>query len=203
MALNTFSNGLRLVCIPKKEKKVACVVLHIAGGTQSEKNYQSGISDYLTKIMLMGTKDDTINRRFIDNAFPSEYDMNRVLRYIERHPKKGLKEIAYAIPFPKNSKHDETEADEERVKQILSLLSIDEAISKNSQGKYMRTSKPWTYDAKDIHFRREQRLTELREFNEFTKSSKCYMRQIRTALGESTSETCGRCANCQGHHFFE
>lgn len=56
MALNTFSNGLRLVCVQRPEKKVACVVLHIAGGTQSEKNYQSGISAYLTKIMLMGTK---------------------------------------------------------------------------------------------------------------------------------------------------
>lgn len=56
MALNTFSNGLRLVCNIKPDKKIACVVLHIAGGTQSEKNYQSGISDYLTKIMLMGTK---------------------------------------------------------------------------------------------------------------------------------------------------
>jgi ATP-dependent DNA helicase RecQ len=168
---------------------------------------RAGRNDKVVKcayaIMLMGTKDDTINRRFIDNAFPSEYDMNRVLRYIELHPKKGLKEIAYAIPFPKNSKHDETEADEERIKQILSLLSIDEAISKDSQGKYVRTSTPWTYNAKDINFRREQRLTELKEFNEFTKSRNCYMRQIRTALGESTSETCGRCANCQGHHFFE
>lgn len=56
MALNTFSNGLRLVSVQRPEKKVACVVLHIAGGTQSEKNYQSGISAYLTKIMLMGTK---------------------------------------------------------------------------------------------------------------------------------------------------
>ncbi len=56
MALNTFSNGLRLVCSQRTDKKIACVVLHIAGGTQSEKNYQSGISDYLTKIMLMGTK---------------------------------------------------------------------------------------------------------------------------------------------------
>ncbi len=56
MALNTFSNGLRLVCVPKTDKKIACIVLHIAGGTQSEKNYQSGISDYLTKIMFMGTK---------------------------------------------------------------------------------------------------------------------------------------------------
>ncbi len=68
MALNTFSNGLRLVCIPKKEKKVACVVLHIAGGTQSEKNYQSGISDYLTKIMLMGTKQHSTREALLNYA---------------------------------------------------------------------------------------------------------------------------------------
>lgn len=56
MALNTFSNGLRLVCSTKSEKKIACVVLHIAGGTQSEKNYQSGISEYVTRMLFMGTK---------------------------------------------------------------------------------------------------------------------------------------------------
>ena len=56
MALNTFSNGLRLVCTAKSDKKIACVVLHIAGGTQSEKSYQSGISEYLTRMMLMGTR---------------------------------------------------------------------------------------------------------------------------------------------------
>ena len=68
MALNTFSNGLRLVCIPKKERRVACVVLHIAGGTQSEKNYQSGISDYLTKIMLMGTKKHSTREALLNYA---------------------------------------------------------------------------------------------------------------------------------------
>ena len=68
MALNTFSNGLRLVCVPKPEKKVTCVVLHIAGGTQSEKNYQSGISDYLTKIMLMGTKQHSMRQSLMNYA---------------------------------------------------------------------------------------------------------------------------------------
>ena len=29
MAINTFSNGLRLVCSTKTEKKIACAVLHI------------------------------------------------------------------------------------------------------------------------------------------------------------------------------
>lgn len=68
MALNTFSNGLRLVCTTKPEKKIACVVLHIAGGTQSEKNYQSGISDYLTKIMLMGTKQHPVKESLLNYA---------------------------------------------------------------------------------------------------------------------------------------
>lgn len=68
MALNTFSNGLRLVCVPRADKKIACVVLHIAGGTQSEKNYQSGISDYLTKIMLMGTKQHSTRESLLNYA---------------------------------------------------------------------------------------------------------------------------------------
>ncbi|MBQ8451492.1 MAG: insulinase family protein [Clostridia bacterium] len=68
MAINTFSNGLRLVCVSKPEKKVACVVLHIAGGTQSEKNYQSGISEYLTKIMLMGTKQHSTKATLMNYA---------------------------------------------------------------------------------------------------------------------------------------
>ena len=68
MALNTFSNGLRLVCVPRADKKIACVVLHIAGGTQSEKNFQSGISDYLTKIMLMGTKKHATKETLINYA---------------------------------------------------------------------------------------------------------------------------------------
>ena len=36
MALNVFSNGLKHVCKEKHEKKITCVIIHIAGGTQSE-----------------------------------------------------------------------------------------------------------------------------------------------------------------------
>ena len=68
MALNVFSNGLRLVCLPKQDKKVCSVVLYIAGGTQSEKNYQSGISEYLTKILLMGTKKHSTGEALMNYA---------------------------------------------------------------------------------------------------------------------------------------
>lgn len=68
MALNVFSNGLRLVCLPRADKKVVCVVLHIAGGTQSEKNYQSGISEFLTRVMLMGTRKHSTGEMLMNYA---------------------------------------------------------------------------------------------------------------------------------------
>lgn len=56
MALNTFSNGLRLVYTSRPDKRVACAVLYIAGGSQCESNYQLGLSEYLTNMLMMGTR---------------------------------------------------------------------------------------------------------------------------------------------------
>ena len=151
-------------------------------------------------IMLKGSRDDNINRRFIENAFPSEYDMRRVLNYIERNPKKGFKEIVAAVLYVKNNTSEE---DEEKIKQILSLLSIDGSIKKDSRGKYSRTNVVWYYSAADIEKRKNQRLRELEEFNKFTESTQCFMKQARMALCDNTASKCGRCANCRGYHFFE
>ena len=85
----------------------------------------------------------------------------------------------------------------------MSLLSIDEAIKKDSKGKYTRTTTTWHYNEADINRRKKQRLTELAEFNNFVDSTQCYMKQARIALCDNTAIKCGRCANCKGHHFFE
>ena len=151
-------------------------------------------------IMLKGSRDDKINKRFIDNAFPCENDMLRVLNYIEKHPKKGFREIAAAVLW---NKQNSSEEDEDRVKQILTLLSIDGAITKSSDRKYYRTSTPWQYKAVEIEQRKKQRLQELTEFNAFVDSHTCYMKQVRFALCDKTATRCGRCAICKGHHFFE
>jgi ATP-dependent DNA helicase RecQ len=47
------------------------------------------------------------------------------------------------------------------------------------------------------------RWRELRDFNRFIDSKECYMKQIRNALDDVTVETCGKCSNCIGKHFFE
>lgn len=62
MALKTFPNGLRLSVISKTEAKLASVCLHITSGTQSEKNYESGISEFTSRMLLMGTKKHPTSR---------------------------------------------------------------------------------------------------------------------------------------------
>ena len=42
MALRTFPNGLRLGIQETESERLACVAVHIVGGSQSETNYQSG-----------------------------------------------------------------------------------------------------------------------------------------------------------------
>jgi len=55
MALKTYPNGLRLSVTPKKDARLISVDLHITSGTQSEKNYESGISEFTSRMLLKGT----------------------------------------------------------------------------------------------------------------------------------------------------
>ncbi len=57
MALKIYPNGLRLSVIPKKDTRLVSVVLSITSGTQSEKNYEAGVSEFLSRMLLMGTKE--------------------------------------------------------------------------------------------------------------------------------------------------
>lgn len=135
MALNTFSNGLRLVCNLKPDKKIACVVLHIAGGTQSEKNYQSGISDYLTKIMLMGTKqhptkDSLMNYAKLNGIILTPHNSKESITISALCPKENiekaislLSEIAFNTTFA-------AESGEKVRKQLLSQVAM---FSENPQ----------------------------------------------------------------------
>ena len=46
MALKTYPNGLRLSVARKEEANLVSVDMYITSGTQSEKNYESGISEF-------------------------------------------------------------------------------------------------------------------------------------------------------------
>lgn len=68
MALKTFPNGLRLSIIPKGDAKLASVCFYVTAGTQSEKNYESGISEFTSRMLLTGTKQHPTQRELITFA---------------------------------------------------------------------------------------------------------------------------------------
>ena len=68
MALKTYPNGLRLSVTPREDSKLISVDLHITGGTQSEKNYESGISEFTSRMLLMGTVNHPTQKDLFDYA---------------------------------------------------------------------------------------------------------------------------------------
>ncbi len=57
MALKIYPNGLRLSIINKNQSKLVSVCLTITSGTQSEKNYEAGVSEFMSRMLLMGTNE--------------------------------------------------------------------------------------------------------------------------------------------------
>ena len=58
MAQRFFPNGLRLGITESSSEKLVCVAVHIIGGSQSETNYQSGVGEFLARILLCGTQNN-------------------------------------------------------------------------------------------------------------------------------------------------
>ena len=68
MAIKTFENGLRVVCSEKTDANLCSVVVHITGGCQSEKNNQSGVSEYVSRLLLCGTKNYPTREELLNYA---------------------------------------------------------------------------------------------------------------------------------------
>ena len=62
MSIKTFPNGLRLGVIESPSERLVCVTAHIIGGSQSETNYQSGVGEFLSRMLLCGTKTTQVNK---------------------------------------------------------------------------------------------------------------------------------------------
>ena len=56
MAIKTYSNGLRAICNERYDAQISSIVVQVTGGSQSEKNNQSGISEYVARLLLCGTR---------------------------------------------------------------------------------------------------------------------------------------------------
>lgn len=68
MAITTFANGLRAVSTEKFDSNICSIVVHITGGCQSEKSIQSGLSEYVSRLLLCGTTNYPTKQALINYA---------------------------------------------------------------------------------------------------------------------------------------
>ena len=139
-------------------------------------------------ILLAGDNDNSINKYFIMNAFPTENEMNEIVDYITENPGKGRNEIA-----------EEVGAGQQWVEKVLKYLLVNGDIYKKNH-KYFKTSKEWECDMKRARIVSWFRWRELRRFNQFVSTKQCYMKFLRDELDDTDTTICGRCSNCLGHH---
>lgn len=142
-------------------------------------------------VLFCGSEDDEINNYFIDSAFPTEKEMNDVINLVS--PNHGLK----MADFEKNINMKRV-----KIEKCIKYLLVNGDVYKEGS-KYYKTPRPWNPDIEKSQEITEIRRNELKQMNEFTDISGCYMKFIADALDDVASKRCGCCANCMKHDIFE
>ena len=140
-------------------------------------------------ILLAGDNDNSINKYFIMNAFPTENEMNEVIEFITDNPGCSRNMICDALDV------GNTWAD-----KVIKYLLVNGDIYRINH-RYFKTSKEWECDMKRARIVSWFRWRELRRFNQFVTTKQCYMKFLRDELDDTNTTICGRCSNCLGHHF--
>jgi len=136
-------------------------------------------------VLLTGDEDDEIHDYFINNAFPSLFEMESVVEEIE----KSYNGIST------NQILSSTNISVGRLTKCLKKLMVDEVIIKDGS-KYVRTPKHWDKQEEKMEAITNVRLRELEDMRSFTKLDSCYMKFIADKLDDPYSEECGKCSNC-------
>jgi ATP-dependent DNA helicase RecQ len=143
-------------------------------------------------VLLRGLEDRDIQDYFILSAFPEQEKAEAVVEMIassERPVKLG--ELAAAVNLGQG-----------RLTAMLKVLDVEGAVAQEGSG-WVRTSEPWSYDA-----RRYQQVTALRRreqdaMERYGIDDGCLMRTLQQELDDPLAEDCGRCAACAGPRFAE
>lgn len=142
-------------------------------------------------IMLVGDNDNDTNIYFITHAFPTAENLTKAIDFVSENPECSRQDLIEEF----NWKQDKAD-------KILEYLLVDGYLYRK-KSRYYRTNREWTCDMKRSRIVSGFRWKELRDFNRFIDSNECYMKQIRNALDDITTETCGKCSICIGRHFFD
>jgi ATP-dependent DNA helicase RecQ len=138
-------------------------------------------------VLLTGEEDSRINGFFRDAAFPPESQVKLILSALEAADD-GMKvrDLERAVNLRSS-----------QIEKVLKLLVVEpQSPVIRIDGAWFRTPNPYAMDRERIAHLTRQRELEWEQMQEYVANRCCSMQFLATALDDSTSGSCGRCAFC-------
>lgn len=136
--------------------------------------------------LMHGKEDEQILDHFIDTAFPTEQETEKIVSLIADHDGVKVGQIYSALNVRKT-----------RIDKALSFLMNDGFVRKE-RSEYYLTPKRFVYDRAHYDTVRAIRRQEMEQMKRLVEISGCYSRYIVSCLDDKTARNCGHCSNCLG-----
>lgn len=140
--------------------------------------------------LLTGQEDQDILNYFIENAFPTKEQANRIIKILEDSD--GLSKIQLEATC--NIKRS-------KLTQFISLLENENYIYKNGS-KYYRSAKIYVYNGDHYQAVKQAKYAEKDAMKRYIETGECLNRYIVNLLDDDTDVNCGKCYNCIGSSIY-
>lgn len=136
--------------------------------------------------LMYGREDMNIINYFIDTAFPTKDETDKIIDFIGDNDGVKLFQIEHALNMRSN-----------RLKKALGFLLNDGFIRKEKTSYYL-TPKMYFYDEEKYNSITEIRRMEASQMIKLSSTKECYSKFIVNSLDDFTAKECGSCSNCLG-----
>ena len=136
-------------------------------------------------ILLQGFEDADIQNYFIDSAFPTADQANKIVTLLEHVGAPiRLADIEGAV----NIQHS-------RLQKLLKILEVDGAVVRDT-ARWQRTLLPWSYPIERVEKVTDLRREEQSQMADYANADLCRMGLLRSYLDDPQANPCGICDNC-------
>lgn len=143
--------------------------------------------DHAIGVLMSGVEDQNIHEFFHSTAFPSEFEVSKILLALEQNNGLSLRKI-----------EELTNLRYGQIEKVLKLLSVENPAPLIKDGsRWFRTPISYQMDHARIKHLTAQRDQEWKEVQEYLCTSSCKMSFLRQALDEVNTKPCGKCSICQ------
>lgn len=143
--------------------------------------------DYANIILMSGQEDNAIIDYFINNAFPSEEDVQKIINVFKTGNGFSINDVLFRVNLRKNG-----------VTKVLAFLEHEEFLYKENS-KYYLSPKKYTYNREHYNKITKIRRQEQQQMLELINTNQCLSQFIVNKLDDTTALPCNKCINCLQH----